>query len=194
MDMGVGMDKGTNAAPVIRPVAAGDLAAVAEIHAGYVTGSVTTFEETPLTVAGWQHKLGELTGRGLPFLVAEAAGSGKQVVGYAYAAPWRPKPAYRHTAEVSIYLAPGWTGRGLGRELLAALLDHCEAAGVRQLIAVIAEPNDGASAALHRRFGFADAGRLTAVGHKHGRWLDTLLMQRALIGDQRINQATRPRP
>jgi len=91
--------------------------------------------------------------------------------------PWRPKPAYRHTVEDTVYLAPGHTGRGIGGRLLGALLAGCADAGVRQ---VIADSGDGASAALHRRFGFAQAGRLTAVGRKHGRWIDTILMQREL--------------
>ncbi len=103
-----------------------------------------------------------------------------QVAGYAYAGPFRPKPAYRHTVEDSIYLAPGSTGRGLGRALLAALLAGCAEAGARQVIAVIADTGETASAALHRRFGFTDAGLLRQVGHKHGRWVDTLLMQRDL--------------
>ncbi|HEY7918714.1 MAG TPA: GNAT family N-acetyltransferase, partial [Streptosporangiaceae bacterium] len=119
----------------------------------------------------------DLTERKLPFLVAEAAGT---VAGYAYASPWRPKPAYRHTVEDSVYLAPGQRGRGLGRLLLESLLAGCADAGVRQVIAVIADSGDPASAALHRACGFADAGRLTQVGFKHGRWIDTVLMQREL--------------
>ncbi|MEO3750919.1 N-acetyltransferase family protein [Streptomyces sp. B6B3] len=173
----------------VRPATADDLPAVADIFLGYVVGSVSTFEESPPGVATWRQKLDDLTERGLPFLVAEATvaepGGGSDaggVVGFAYAGPWRPKPAYRHTAEDSIYLAPGWTGRGIGRTLLSALVDSCARAGVRQLIAVIAEPGDGASSALHRAFGFAEAGRLTGVGHKHGRWLDTVLLQRDLTG------------
>ncbi|MYZ37858.1 MULTISPECIES: GNAT family N-acetyltransferase, partial [unclassified Streptomyces] len=120
-----------------------------------------------------------LAGRGLPFLVAEVAG---EVAGYAYAAPWRTKPAYRHTVEDTIYLAPGRTGRGLGGALLGALLTGCAEAGIRQVIAVLVDTGDDASAALHRRFGFIDAGRLTGVGNKHGRRLDTVLMQRELAG------------
>jgi phosphinothricin acetyltransferase len=82
--------------------------------------------------------------------------------------------------EDSVYLAPGWSGRGLGSALLRSLLDACARAGIRQVVAVIADTGSDASAALHRRFGFADAGRLTAVGHKHGRWVDTVLMQLSL--------------
>lgn len=161
----------------ITPATAADLATIAEIYAHYVTGSVVTFDETPPDVGQWRQRLADLTGRGLPFLVARIDGV---VAGYAYAGPYRPKPAYRHTVEDSVYLAPDRTGQGLGRALLGALLPAATAAGARQMIAVIADSGDGASAALHRRFGFVEVGRLVRVGHKHGRWLDTVLMQRAL--------------
>jgi L-amino acid N-acyltransferase YncA len=153
---------------------------VAAIFAHYVATSVATFEEVPPTAAAWRRRLDELTGRNLPFLVAESAGT---VGGYAYASPWRPKPAYRHTVEDTVYVSPAHTGRGLGGALLGALLAGCELAGARQVIAVIADTGSDASAALHRRFGFAHAGRLSAVGRKHGRWIDTVLMQRALGQD-----------
>jgi L-amino acid N-acyltransferase YncA len=102
------------------------------------------------------------------------------VCGYAYAGPWRPRPAYRNTVEDSVYVAPGQERRGIGSALLAAVLDTCTAAGIREIIAVIADSGDQSSVALHSRFGFVLAGRLTGVGHKHGRWLDTVLMQRTL--------------
>ena len=161
----------------VRPVAVEDLGTIAGIFARYVEGSVVTFEEVPPTVAHWRRKLDELSARPLPFLVAEVGG---EVVGYAYAGPWRPKPAYRHTVEDTVYVAPEWTGKGLGRLLLEQLLAECTRAGVRQVIAVIADSGDPASAALHYGCGFVDAGRLRAVGHKHGRWVDTLLLQRDL--------------
>jgi L-amino acid N-acyltransferase YncA len=163
--------------PIVCPAAPADLEAVAGIYAHYVTGTVITFEERPPTVADWRQRLDDLSGRGLPFLVAKI---GDDVVGYAYAGPWRPKPAYRHTVENSVYLAPERTGRGLGRALLEGLLDECGRAGVRQVVAVIADTGSDASAALHRRLGFTQVGRLTGVGHKHGRWVDTILMQRSL--------------
>ncbi|MGW0067137.1 N-acetyltransferase family protein [Streptosporangium sandarakinum] len=162
---------------IVRPAAPADLSAVAGIYTHYVVSSVATFEETPPPVADWLNRLGDLADRGLPFLVAEVAG---EVAGYAYATPWRPKPAYRHTVEDSIYLAPDHTGRGLGGALLGALVERSERAGARQMIAVIADTGSEASAALHRRFGFSAVGLLTKVGHKHGRWIDTLLMQREL--------------
>jgi L-amino acid N-acyltransferase YncA len=161
----------------IRPAVQADLKAIAEVFAHYVSHTVTTFEETPPTVADWRKRLDDLTARGLPFLVADLNGD---VAGYAYATPWRPKPAYRHTVENSIYLAPELTGRGLGSALLGALVDRCAQADMRQMIAVIADSGSRASVALHERFGFTHAGRLTGVGHKHGRWIDTVLMQRAL--------------
>lgn len=164
--------QGTDA--VIRPAAAGDLDTVAAIFGHYVTGTVATFEITPPTVADWHHRRDSLAGKGLPFLVCECAG---RVVGYAYAAPWRAKPAYRHTVEDAIYLAPGQTGRGLGRRMLRALQEQSALAGMEQMIAVIADSGDPASAALHRTCGFVDAGRLRNVGRKHGRLIDTLLMQ-----------------
>jgi phosphinothricin acetyltransferase len=162
---------------VVRAAAPADAERVAAIFAHYVTTSVATFEEVPPTAADWRQRLGELAGRNLPFLVAEDGGS---VCGFAYASPWRPKPAYRHTVEDTVYISPGHTGRGLGRALLGELLAGCADAGARQVIAVIADTGSDASAALHRRFGFTEAGRLNNVGRKHGRWIDTLLMQREL--------------
>ena len=173
----------------IRPAEPNDLGVIAGIFAHYVTTSVATFEETPPTVSEWAKKLSGMSELGLPFLVVEAGGrdgedsrggGGARVAGYAYAVPWRPKPAYRHTVEDSVYLAPGWTGRGLGRLLLTTLLAHCARAGAREMIAVIADSGAGASVALHRACGFTDAGRLAGVGFKHGRWIDTLLLQRGL--------------
>ncbi len=165
--------------PTIRAATSEDLKAVAEINAHYVTNSVATFDETPRALDGWRRWLEELTERGLPFLVADLSG---EVAGYAYAGPWRPKPAYRHTVEDTIYVAPGHLGRGLGKALLGLLVAESTQAGMHRMIAVIADTGDGASAALHHRFGFTEAGRLTDVGYKHGRWIDTLLMQRPLTG------------
>jgi L-amino acid N-acyltransferase YncA len=101
-------------------------------------------------------------------------------MGYAYATRWRPTPAYRYTVEDSVYIAPGYTRRGAGRLLLEALATQCACSGTRQMLAVVADTGDPASATLHRACGFTDAGRLRAVGYKHGRWIDTLLLQRHL--------------
>ncbi len=163
--------------PVVDPATPADLERVADIFAHYVWNTAATFEETPPTVADWRRRLDDLAGLGLPFLVARTGG---EVAGYAYASPWRRKPAYRHTVEDSVYLAADRTGQGLGRALLGPLLTRCADAGLRQVIAVIADAGADASVALHRSFGFVGAGRLTAVGHKHGAWIDTVLMQRDL--------------
>lgn len=164
-------------APLIRAAAPEDLGAVAAVYGHYVEHSVATFDVEVPGTDFWTAKHRDLLAAGWPFLVAEEDG---EVVGFAYVAPFRAKPAYRHTVEDTIYLAPGRTSRGAGRLLLAELLERAAAAGARQVIAVIADSGDGASVALHRALGFADAGRLRAVGHKHGRWIDTVLMQAAL--------------
>ncbi len=165
------------AQPVVRAAGPADAGPVAVIFAHYVATSVATFEEVAPAAADWQRRLGDLAALNLPFLVAETDGD---VGGFAYASPWRPKPAYRYTVEDTVYLSPGCTGRGIGTALLGALLAGCTTAGARQVIAVIADTGSDASAALHRRLGFTEAGRLAAVGRKHGRWVDTLLMQKDL--------------
>jgi phosphinothricin acetyltransferase len=161
----------------VRPVRAADLGQVAEIFGWYATNSTATFEESPRTHYDWSRHAEELAGLGLPFLVAETGGV---VAGYAYAGPWRRKPAYRLTVEDSVFIAPGRTGAGIGRLLLTELLTACSEAGLREVIAVIADTGDPASVGLHRACGFTEAGRLTGVGFKQGQWIDTLLMQRAL--------------
>ncbi|GAA3707772.1 GNAT family N-acetyltransferase [Nonomuraea antimicrobica] len=158
----------------VRALAETDLPAVADVYAHYVTTSVATFDETPPALGEWRAKAEGITGAGLPFLVAEADG---EVAGYAYLSPYRPKAAYRHTFEDSIYLHPGHTGRGLGRLLLGELVARARETPARQLVAVIADSGDPASARLHAAYGFEEAGRLRAVGFKHGRWIDTLLLQ-----------------
>jgi L-amino acid N-acyltransferase YncA len=164
--------------PVVRPAVAADLPTVAAILEPYVTGTAVTFDEQAPDVATWRQRLVDLDARGLPFLVAEVDGA---VVGYAYAAPWRPKAAYRYTVEDTIYLAPAAQGRGIGTRLLSALLDACSLAGVRQVVAVVADdPAAAGSLPLHRRFGFEVAGVLRDVGVKHGRSVSTMLLQRTL--------------
>lgn len=161
----------------IRGAATADMEQIAAIYSHYVATSVATLDEHAPPVSYWERRLDEVTERKLPFLVAE---SGGKVSGYCYASPWRSRPGYRHTVEDSIYVAPGQVGRGIGSALLGALLPACTDAGARQMIAVIADTGSDASTVLHARFGFTHAGRLTAVGHKHGRWVDTVLMQRDL--------------
>ncbi|GAB6937733.1 N-acetyltransferase family protein [Isoptericola variabilis] len=163
---------------VVRAAVADDLPAVAAILEPYVTGTAVTFDEQAPDVAAWRQRLVDLDARGLPFLVAEVDGA---VVGYAYVSPWRPKAAYRYTVEDTIYLAPGAQGRGVGTMLLTALLEACARAGVRQVVAVVADdPAAAGSLPLHRRFGFEVAGVLRDVGVKHGRSVSTTLLQLSL--------------
>jgi L-amino acid N-acyltransferase YncA len=156
------------------------MGAVTEIYAHHVLTGVATFEITPPDTAEMLGRLGAVTDRGLPFLTALL---GDEVVGYAYCAPWKARPAYRHTVEDSVYLAQNAVGRGVGGLLLDALLGACRRTDIRQVIAVVVDADAEASLALHRRRGFVEVGRLTGVGLKHGRWLDTLLLQRCLDDD-----------
>lgn len=162
---------------LIRSVRDDDLTAVCEIYAHYVRESVATFEEVVPDLASWRAKAEAIAAAGLPFLVTEVEG---RVAGYAYAGPYRPKPAWRFTVEDTIYLAPDVTGRGLGGRLLAALVEACAETPARQMVAMIADTGSAASAKLHLQHGFTEAGRLTRVGFKHGRWVDVLLYQREL--------------
>jgi L-amino acid N-acyltransferase YncA len=174
--------------PFVRAADPADAGQVAAIFAHYVATSVATFEEVAPAAADWRRRLGELTALNLPFLVAQAhdgADTDAAICGFAYASPWRPKPAYRYTVEDTLYLAPQWAGKGIGTALLTELLRRCAECGVRQVIAVIADTGSPASAALHDRLGFAEVGKLPKVGSKHGRWIDTVLMQRDLT-DTRV--------
>lgn len=157
----------------VRAAEPADLPAIAGIYAHYVASSVATFDET--APADWDQRLA----RGLPFVVAT---SGSDVIGYSCASRWKPKNAYRYTIEDAVYVAPGHGGQGLGTMLLGALLDGCERAGFRRVIAVVADADETGkpSVALHRRFGFEQVGTLHRVGFKFGRWLDTTIFQRAL--------------
>jgi phosphinothricin acetyltransferase len=161
----------------LRPTTADDLDDIGGIYAHHVHTGVATFELTAPDGAEWQRRLEAVVGAGLPFLTATLDG---RIAGYAYCSPWKTRPAYRYTVEDSIYVAPDVIGFGIGGRLLDALLTDCTAAGVREVIAVIVEADGEASLALHRNRGFVDAGRLTSVGFKHGRWLDTVLLQRSL--------------
>jgi phosphinothricin acetyltransferase len=161
----------------IRRTVADDVDDIGRIYAQHVQAGVATFELTAPDEVEWLRRLRSATDGGLPFLTATLGG---RVAGYAYCAPWKTRPAYRHTVEDSIYLAPDAVGCGIGGRLLDTLLSECSGAGIREVIAVIVDADGAASLALHRNRGFVDAGRLTAVGFKHGRWLDTVLLQRSL--------------
>ncbi|WP_035694134.1 GNAT family N-acetyltransferase [Azospirillum halopraeferens] len=162
---------------LIRDSRSDDIPALQAIYAHHVLTGLSSFEEVPPDVAEMERRRGDVLVRGLPYLVAEHAGA---VVGYAYAGPYRLRPAYRYTVEDSIYIAHDRTGLGAGRALLGVLLDRCTAAGCRQMVAVIGNSANAASIGLHAGMGFVHAGLLTAVGWKFGRWVDSVLMQRPL--------------
>jgi len=151
------------------------------LYARHVQSGTATFETEPPSVVQIAGRMAAVLERRLPYLVARAETGA--LLGYAYAAPFRERAAYRHSVEDSIYLAPEALGQGLGTRLLAALIARCEAHGdLHQMVAVISDPGGAASVALHHRLGFRTAGTLAQVGHKHGRWLDTIYMQRDLGG------------
>jgi phosphinothricin acetyltransferase len=161
----------------LRPAVAGDLKALREIYAGHVLHGSASFEEVPPDLAEFERRWRSIAELGLPYLVAcEDA----RLLGYAYAGPYRPRSAYRFSVEDSIYLDPGATGRGIGRQLLTAVIDGATAAGKRQMLAVIGDSANRASIALHAALGFSEVGTFRAVGFKFGRWVDSVLMQRPL--------------
>jgi L-amino acid N-acyltransferase YncA len=161
---------------IVRPVLPVDAEAIAAIYAHHVLHGTATFDTEPPQEAFWLEKIETLQGRRWPFLIAEMEGT---IVGYAYATQFRDRPAYAHTCENSIYIAADRLGQGVGTKLLASLLDTARDAGFDQMIAVIGG-GEPASVALHRKAGFSDNGRMTNVGIKFGRLLDTVYMQRDL--------------
>ena len=163
---------------VIRPVRAADIAAITRIYADAVTNGTASFEIEPPDEAEMARRMQQLTAGEFPYLVAEHGGG---VAGYAYAGPYRSRPAYRWSVEDSVYIAPETQRRGIGSALLAALIETSQARGYRQMIAVIGDSTrQAASIALHAAAGFRQVGILDGVGFKHGLWLDSVLMQRAL--------------
>jgi L-amino acid N-acyltransferase YncA len=161
----------------IRPVRPADIAAVTRIYAHAVQHGTASFELEPPDLKEMTRRLEALNAGGFPYLVADA---GSEIVGYAYAGPYRARPAYRYSVEDSVYIAPNAQRRGLGRLLLDQLIVESEARGYRQMIAVIGDSAQHASIALHAALGFRMIGTLEAVGWKFGRWLDSVLMQRPL--------------
>lgn len=162
----------------IRPAAESDFDAIQRIYAHHVLTGLASFEEVSPDVAELTRRWRGIVDAGLPYLCAlEADGA---LAGYAYAGPYRPRSAYRFTVEDSVYMAPGAGGRGIGRALLQQLIDICISLGKRQMIAVIGDSGNAASIALHRACGFSLTGTFQAIGFKHGRWVDSVLMQRAL--------------
>jgi L-amino acid N-acyltransferase YncA len=161
----------------IRPATPADLPFITEIYDHAVRHGTATFELTPPDLAEMTRRFETLTSGGFPYFTATLEG---QVIGYAYAGPYRPRPAYRFTVENSVYLRPATHRRGIGMQLLQKLIAECEARGCRQMIAVIGDSANAGSIGVHRKCGFQMIGTHPNVGFKFGRWLDTVMMQRAL--------------
>ena len=167
-------------AVALRPATEADLPAITDIYAHAVVTGTASYEYDPPSLSEMTSRFDTLKASGFPYLAAESEGS---VLGYAYAGPFRTRPAYRFMVEDSIYIAPQAQGRGVGRKLLEQLIAECSVLGFRQMIAVI---GDGAvnlaSIRLHAALGFSDCGRVLGSGYKFGRWCDTVLMQLAMNG------------
>lgn len=163
--------------PMIRPSRDEDIVSITAIYAHHVLNGTGTFEIDPPSVADMTVRRADVLSKGLPYIVAEDAG---QVIGYAYCTWFKPRPAYRFSAEDSIYLAPGVHGKGIGRALLAELAAQAERVGIRKLIAVIGDSSNAGSVGVHRSLGFKHAGILKSCGWKFDQWLDVVLMEKAL--------------
>lgn len=163
----------------VRAVEPADLDAIQRIYAYHVLHGLASFEEVPPDAAELARRWHAIADAGLPYLCATDGADGA-MLGYAYAAAYRPRSAYRFTVEDSVYVAPDAARRGIGRALLRSLIDACTDLGKRQMIAVIGDSGNQASVALHRACGFELVGTFAAIGFKHGRWVDTVLMQRQL--------------
>ena len=163
--------------PLIRPSTDADLPAITAIYHHHVLHGTGTFEVDPPSQQDMAGRRADVLSKGLPWLVLA---DGEQVLGFAYCNWFKPRPAYRFSAEDSIYLAPEAAGRGLGRALLAELAAQAERAGVRRLIAVIGDSANAGSIGVHRAIGFQPVGVLKACGWKFERWLDVVLMDMAL--------------
>jgi phosphinothricin acetyltransferase len=162
---------------LVRPARAADMAAVQAIYGHHVRYGLASFEDDAPNVEEITRRWQDVVAKQLPYVVAEAAG---EVLGYAYAGPYRTRPAYRYTLENSVYVREGVQQRGVGQAVMRVVLAECEARGYRQMIAVIGDSANEGSIRLHERLGFQRVGLLTAVGYKFGRWVDSVLMQRSL--------------
>jgi phosphinothricin acetyltransferase len=161
---------------IVRAATEGDVTAITAIYGHHVLNGLGTFEEIPPDAADMTARRAAVVARGLPYLVADDGG----VVGYAYAAPFRPRGAYRFTVEDSVYIDPGRMGRGIGKALMRGLIDACEGMGLRQMVAVIGDSANAGSIGLHKAMGFEHTGVSPGLGFKFGRWVDVVWMQRAL--------------
>jgi phosphinothricin acetyltransferase len=164
---------------LIRPSRESDVAAIAAIYGWHVENGTGTFETTAPTEADMASRRADVLSKGLPYLVMEDGG---KVAGFAYCQWFKPRPAYRFSAEDSIYMHRDAAGKGQGRQLLAELVKAAEAVGVRKLIAVIGDSGNAGSIGVHKALGFTHAGTIQSCGWKFGRWLDIVIMEKA-IGD-----------
>ncbi|GIT81111.1 N-acetyltransferase [Leifsonia sp. LS1] len=162
----------------IREARPEDMPDVRAIYNHYVANSTVTFDEDAMTLREWRSKYAYLQKLGMPFIVAESPSG--QILGYALVSPWKQKRAYRFTVENSIYLGAASTGKGLGPVLMQELIDRSKAAGLKEMIAVIADKGAEASIKMHENFGFEEIGRMGRVGFKFDRWLGTVLLQKSL--------------
>ena len=158
----------------LRPSIEADVEAIAAIYAHHVTHGTGSFETEPPSISEMRTRWSTLVARDFPHLVAIRSG---EVVGYAYAGPYRPRAAYRGTIESSVYVRADLIGLGIGRRLLEALIAACRARGFRQMVAVVGDSDNVKSIRLHEQLGFRLVGVLRSVGYKHGRWLDTVMLQ-----------------
>lgn len=164
---------------IVHDAAADDIAACLSIYAYHVKHGFGTFDETPPSLSEYDAKWRGIVDAGLPFLVAI---EGSEVIGFAYASVFRPRPGYRYTVEDSVYIRDDRRGRGVGKALLWPLLERLQGLGVRQVVAVIGDSQNTGSIGLHAKAGFTHSGTMRSVGYKHGRWVDTVMMQKALNG------------
>jgi phosphinothricin acetyltransferase len=162
---------------LVRPAAQADLPSIQAIYAHHVLHGLASFEEEPPSLDEMRRRFDDVTAQGLPYLAAE---KGSEVLGYGYCALYRTRSAYRYALEDSVYVKDGLYRRGIGRAILAELIQRCERLGYRQLVSVIGDSAQVASIALHANLGFLRAGTLRSVGFKFGRWVDTVIMQRPL--------------
>ncbi len=176
---------------MIRPCEPRDVAAITQIYSHHVLHGLATFEIEPPGTGEMERRLHEILDRGFPYLVAETEA---EVVGYAYAGPYRSRPAYRYTVENSVYIRADSLRRGTGRLLMNALISECTDRGFSQMIAVIGDSANSASIGLHERLGFNVVGILRSVGFKFGRWVDSVLMQLDLTACAVSRDDFRPRP
>lgn len=181
-----------SSAITIRPATAADLPAITAIYGHAVVHGTASYEYDPPSLAEMSARFSALMNGAFPYVAAQ---SGENLIGYAYAGPFRTRPAYRFIVEDSIYIAPSAQGRGVGKLLLGELIARCERQGFRQVIAVIGDAEvNVASLALHASMGFVHSGRLIGSGFKHAHWCDTVLMQLAINGGTSTLPASSARP